>query len=234
MHPPIGALMPGIAIDAPSSILGGEAFLSQIYRAVRSSSSSEGSNVFNTLLMVMFDEHGGTYDHVAPPAATPPDPAKPEGQMGFTFDRLGVRLPILAISPWIPERTVVNGVHHHTSVIRTLRERWDIGEPLTRRDADAPDLTSILSLDEPRPPDDWPDPVAQPVPAFDESLVPLDAPLSPLAAAAFHGYLALMSALGVKVPEVEDDAPLQGREALAMVHEAAGELFPGLHRSGTT
>jgi len=229
MHPPIGALVPGAAIDSPSSILGGEALLSKVYQAVRSSSSSEGSNVFNTLLMVMFDEHGGTYDHVAPPAAVPPDPASPGGQMGFTFDRLGVRLPVVAISPWIPERTVVNGVHHHTSVIRTLRERWGIGGPLTQRDANAPDLAPVLSLDEPRPPEDWPDPVAQRVPEFNESLVPLDAPLSPLAAAAFHGYMALMSGLGVKVPEVEEDAPLQGREALAMVHETAGELFPGLH-----
>ena len=59
-----------------------------------------------------------------------------------------------------------------------------------------------------------------------------DAPLSPLAVAAFHGYMALMSGLGVKVPEEEDDQPLQGREALAMVHETAGELFPRLHRSG--
>jgi len=43
-----------------------------------------------------------------------------------------------------------------------------------------------------------------------------------------------MSALGVKVPEIDEGAPLRGREALAMVHETAGDLFPGLHRSGTT
>ena len=228
MHPPIGALMPGIAIDAPSSILGGEALLAKVYDAVRSSSSSEGSNVFNTLLMVNFDEHGGTYDHVPPPSATPPDPAAPAGQMGFTFDRLGVRLPAIAISPWIPERTVVNGVHHHTSVIRTLRERWNLGSPLTRRDADAPDLAPVLGLDVPRDPADWPDVVAQEVPEFDESLVPLDAPLSPLAAAAFQGYLALMQALGVTVPAIEAGAQLLGGAALEIVHDVAGDLFPAL------
>jgi len=232
MHPPIGALAPGLAIDSPSSILGGEALLSKVYQAVRTSSSSDGSNAFNTLLMVVFDEHGGTYDHVAPPSAAPPDQAKPPGQMGFTFDRLGVRLPVVAISPWIPERTVVDGVHHHTSVIQTLRRRWNLGEPLTQRDAGAPDLTAVLSLDEPRLPEGWPDPVAQPLPEFNESLVPLDAPLSPLAAAAFHGYLALMSGLGAKVPDVKEGTELRGREALALVHDTAGDLFPRLRSSG--
>jgi phospholipase C len=232
MHPPISALMPGFAIDAPSSILGGEALLGKVYEAVRSSSSPNGSNAYNTLLMVAFDEHGGTYDHVPPPAAAPPDPAAPVGQMGFAFDRLGVRLPIVAISPWIPERTVVNGIHHHASVIRTLRERWSLGEPLTQRDADAPDLVPILTLDEPRAPEDWPDVAAQAVPEFNESLVPLDAPLSPLAAAALHGYLALMSALGVTVPEVKEESQLHGREALAIVHETAGDLFPRLRQAG--
>jgi Phosphoesterase family len=43
---------------------------------------------YNTLLMIVFDEHGGTYDHVPPPAAIPPEPSAPAGQMGFRFDRL--------------------------------------------------------------------------------------------------------------------------------------------------
>ena len=99
-----------------------------------------------------FDEHGGTYDHVPPPAASPPDATAPAGQYGFAFDRLGIRLPAIAISPWIDERTVINDVHHHTSVIRTLRERWDLGEPLTQRDADAPDLAPLLTRDMPARP----------------------------------------------------------------------------------
>jgi len=227
MHPPEGALIPGLAMDAPSSILGGEALLAKVYQAVRASSAT-GSNAFNTLLMVVFDEHGGTYDHVPPPAASPPDPSAGAGQYGFTFDRLGVRLPAIAVSAWIPERTVVSGVHHHTSLIRTLRERWDLGAPLTQRDADAPDLAPVLSLQTPRQPEDWPDLVAQPVPAFDESLVPLDQPLAPLAAALFHGYLALMGRFGIAAPALPEGAPINGREALAIVHETAGDLFPGL------
>ncbi|MCX4985894.1 alkaline phosphatase family protein [Streptomyces sp. NBC_00572] len=228
MHPPESALLQGIPFDAPSSLLGGEALLAKIYDAVRSSTSTEGSNALNTLLMVVFDEHGGTYDHVPPPATVAPDPGAPPGQMGFAFDRLGVRLPAIAISAWLPARTVVTGVHHHTSVVRTLRERWNLGPPLTARDADAPDLAALLSLDQPRDPHDWPDVTAQQVPAFDQDLVPPDAPLNPLATALFHGYLALVGQLGAIVPAIDEKTPLNGREAMSIVHESAHTLFPGL------
>jgi phospholipase C len=181
MHPPIAALMPGLALDLPSALLGGELFLAKLYEAIRSADSQEGSNWWNTLFMVVFDEHGGTYDHVPPPKASPPDSNAPVGQYGFGFDRLGIRLPAIAVSPWIDEKTVINDVYHHTSVIRTLRERWDLGDPLTQRDADAPDLAPLLTRDTPRPPEEWPDVHPQPVPEFHESLIPPDKPLSPLA-----------------------------------------------------
>jgi phospholipase C len=84
MHPPENALFPGIAMDMPSSLLGGEALLARVYNAVRTSASARGSNVYNTLLMINFDEHGGTYDHVAPPPVPSPDPAGPAGQCAFT------------------------------------------------------------------------------------------------------------------------------------------------------
>ena len=232
MHPPIAMLLPGLAFDAPSGLLGGEAFLARIYDAIRGSASSGGSNWLNTLLMVVFDEHGGTYDHVPPPAASPPDPARPAGQMGFGFDRLGVRLPAIAVSPWISERTVVNDVHHHTSVIRTMRERWDLGPPLTGRDATAPDLAPLLTRDTPRAPDDWPDVLPQPVPDFDGSLIPLDAPLSPMAKALVAGSAELARSLDRTVPETPDLDGLTGAEGLALVLENVGHLFPGLRRSG--
>jgi hypothetical protein len=56
-------------------------------------------------------------------------------QFGFTFDRSGIRIPTLAISAWIPERTVVNDEHRATSLISTLRQRWNLGTPFTERDA---------------------------------------------------------------------------------------------------
>ena len=228
----VAMLLPGLAFDAPSGLLGGEAFLARIYDAIRGSASSGGSNWLNTLLMVVFDEHGGTYDHVPPPAASPPDPARPAGQMGFGFDRLGVRLPAIAVSPWISERTVVNDVYHHTSVIRTMRERWDLGPPLTGRDATAPDLAPLLTRDTPRAPDDWPDVLPQPVPDFDGSLIPLDAPLSPMAKALVAGSAELARSLDRTVPETPDLDGLTGAEGLALVLENVGHLFPGLRRSG--
>ena len=137
---PAGQQGPGLNWDPPSSLIGGEDLLARLYNAIRSSSSPTGSNYLNTTLLVTFDEHGGTYDHIAPPPAAPPDPAAPAGQFGFTFNRSGVRIPTLAISAWIPERTVVNQEYRATSVLSTLRERWNLGTPLTGRDATARSL----------------------------------------------------------------------------------------------
>ncbi|MET0828900.1 MAG: alkaline phosphatase family protein [Microbacterium sp.] len=225
MHPPINALMPGLEFDAPSSLLGGEALLARIYEAIRSSSSESGSNWWNTLFMIVFDEHGGTYDHVPPPAATPPDPSV-AGQYGFAFDRLGVRLPAIAVSAWVDDKTVINDVHHHTSVIRTLRERWDLGDPLTQRDADAPDLAPLLTRDTPRPPAEWPDVHPQPVPEFDEALVPLDKPLSPLAKAVVGGGVALARNIDPTAPDIPHVDQLDGAPALAALRATVGHLFP--------
>jgi phospholipase C len=233
MHPAFSMLTPGINMDPPSSLIAGEDLLARVYNAIRSSASQTGSNCFNTLLMIVFDEHGGTYDHVPPPTATPPDPAGPRGQMNFTFNRLGIRIPAIAISPWIPEKTVVTDTYHNTSVIRTLRERWNLGPPFTARDADAPDLSRVFTLDVPREPENWPDVVARPVPVLDQSMVPLDAPLSRLAQAVIMGFMALVKQLGQTVPEIEDPTKLKGGEAIELVHETCSHLFPGLRRSST-
>jgi hypothetical protein len=95
--------------------------------------------------MVNFDERGGTYDHVPPPAP-PPDPQAAAGQLSFRFDRSGVRVPAIAISAWIPERTVVNDQYRNTSVIHTLREHWPLGQPFSAREATAANLDPVLSL----------------------------------------------------------------------------------------
>ena len=152
MHPPFDLLVPGLTFDPPSSLLGGEALLASIYNAIRSSSSATGSNYLNTTLLVTFDEHGGTYDHVPPPPAVPPHAGAAPGQWGFTFDRSGVRIPTLAISAWIPERTVINEEHRATSLIATMRERWNLGPPLTARDASARSFATakLFSLSKPR------------------------------------------------------------------------------------
>jgi phospholipase C len=232
MHPPISALLHGLPWDPPSSLLGGEALLAKVYDAVRTSSTSSGSNYLNTLLLVAFDEAGGTYDHVAPPAAPPPDDAAPPGQMGFTFDRSGQRVPAIAISAWIPQRRVVTEEYRHTSLIRTLRERWSLGPPLTARDAVAADIAPILSLDTPRPPEQWPDVTPQPVPPFNTALLPPNLPLSVLGKGIFFGILAFEKSLGAKVPEISRDTDMTGAQAQEIIRNMSLEIFPGLRYSG--
>ena len=190
MHPAFSMQTPGLNLDPPSSLIGGEDLLARVYDAIRSSSSPTGSNYLNTLFMVVFDEHGGTYDHVPPPAATPPDPNGPRRADGLHLRPARHPPPgdrDLALDPREDRR---QRHYRNTSVIRTMRERWNLGPPLTARDADAADIAPVLTLDQPRAPEDWPEVTPRPVPNMDAALLPLDQPLSPLAQALVAGCLA--------------------------------------------
>ena len=99
-----------------------EVLLHEVYTSIKESAATSGSNAFNTMLLVTFDETGGTYDHVPPPPAVAPDGSAP-GEFDFAFDRLGVRVPALAISAYTAPGTVINAQMHHAAVIRTLCER---------------------------------------------------------------------------------------------------------------
>jgi len=136
----------------PHDIRYGEKLIADVYNAVRASQCWK-----NTLLVVTYDEHGGCYDHMPPPQAMPPD-ANPAG--AFTFNRYGVRVPAVLISPYIPPgskvRAVPQGLPHvgppypfdHTSIIATLSLLFNLPS-LTRRDAVAPDLLGPCSLADP-------------------------------------------------------------------------------------
>ena len=164
MHPPGACYLRHVLhLKPPNAMLGGEQLLADVYGAVRNSKSEQGSNWANTLLLVTFDEHGGTYDHVPPPRVPPPNPPTGHEEEGFQFDRSGVRVPTIAISAWIDQGMVVKEEFRHTSVIRTLRERWPIGGPLTARDASAADIAPVLSRAVPRPPEQWPEVVPRPL-----------------------------------------------------------------------
>jgi phospholipase C len=124
----------------------GEKLLKDVYEAIRNSPHWDQS-----VLLVLYDEHGGFYDHVAPPAATPPGDAQQEGNSrhGFRFDRLGVRVPALVISPHTARGTIDHTVHDHASALATLEHLFDL-QPLTRRDTGAPGVDHLLSLKAPR------------------------------------------------------------------------------------
>ena len=96
----------------------------------------------------------------------PPDPAAPAGEHGFTFDRSGYRVPAIIVSPWVAEGEVLNEEHRHTSLIATLREQWDLGDPFTARDAAARTFSHAFTLDTPPDPHTWPVPDPRPVPQF--------------------------------------------------------------------
>ena len=225
MHPAFDALFPDAPIDPPSSLLGGEALLATIYNAIRLSASAHGSNAWNTLLVITFDEHGGTYDHVPPPAVPSPDPGAPAGQLGFRFDRSGLRVPAIVVSPWVPAQTVVHAEYRNTSVITTLRNRWRLGSPLTGRDAIAPDLAPVLTLAEPRDPASWPQVSPRPVPPYTGVVPAPDAALHGLARAAFHATLALADRDGRSTPRLTAAEDICRADGLALLSDVAPDLF---------
>jgi len=169
-HPPVPTfVVDKIPIGEWSDVRAGDLLLHQIYSAVRASpvpagtGTTPGSNALNTLLLVTFDEHGGTFDHVAPgPAVTPDNPQVP-GDKGFLFDRLGVRVPTIAISAHTQANTVINRPLNHAAVIRTLCLKHGLPH-LTERDRNAPTIEDAFNLADTRLPHTWPVTTPRPVP----------------------------------------------------------------------
>ena len=155
-----------LAMDNPSSMLAGEAFLERVFTAYRSATSEAGPNVWDTPLLIGWVEPGGTYDHVPPEPVPPPDPAAPLGEFGFTFDRSGYRVPAIIVSPWVEPGSVYNEEYRHTSLIATLRKAWGLGDAFTQRDAAARTFDHVFSLATPRDPQTWATLTTRPVPEW--------------------------------------------------------------------
>lgn len=130
----------------PHNVAYGDQLVKAVYDAVRASPCWQ-----TTLLVITFDEHGGCFDHVPPPGAVEPGP--PAGGQTFRFDRFGVRVPAVVVSPYVAPGTVFRSAldqpFDHTSILKTLRKRFGVATPLTARDAAAPDLEPVLALDSP-------------------------------------------------------------------------------------
>jgi phospholipase C len=146
--------LPGVALVDPGFVNGeseenpadirlGERFAAQVVNAVTTGKAWE-----TTLLVWLYDEHGGYYDHVVPPRAIAPDaiaPRLPHGSTPGAYDQYGFRVPAVIVSPYARRNYVSRVVHDHTSVLKLIETKWNL-PALTFRDANADDLLDALDL----------------------------------------------------------------------------------------
>ena len=156
--------------ENPQDIRNGESFAAEVINRVM-----RGKGWPGTLLIWTYDEHGGYYDHVPPPAAVPPDDvegrcmaerpawarllqrilvpgmAEDAAHDGgpMRYDQYGVRVPAVIVSPYARPDFVLSDVLDHTSVLKLVEEKWNL-PALTRRDAAA--LSPLGALDFESPP----------------------------------------------------------------------------------
>lgn len=138
--------------DHPShDVYRGQMLVKQVYETLRASPQ------WNEMLFVItYDEHGGFYDHVPTPVKNVPNPDGMDGHISeysFSFDRLGVRVPTIFVSPWINKGTVLHGPDgptpfsqfEHSSLPATVKKLFNLqSDFLTMRDAWAGTFESIL------------------------------------------------------------------------------------------
>jgi phospholipase C len=142
----------------PTDARYGDHFIADVYEALRANEDAWKK----TLLVVTYDEHGGFYDHVVPPSDNVPNPdginsplpGDPSWVPAFQFDRLGVRVPALLVSPWIDPGTESRRLQH-TSVLATVKKLFGLPSFLTKRDASATPFDDLLTRRE-TPRDDTP------------------------------------------------------------------------------
>jgi phospholipase C len=131
----------------PGDVQYGQKFLADLTQAVMQSPQWS-----HTALIITFDEHGGIYDHVPPPPACAPDAiapiTNPQDNAPGGFDRLGVRVPLLVISPYAKPHFVSHAVYDHTSITRFIETRFKL-PALTARDANADPLTDLFDFKKP-------------------------------------------------------------------------------------
>jgi phospholipase C len=125
----------------PANIQLGQHFVWEQVKALTSSPLWPKSAMF-----VTYDEHGGLYDKVSPPPACPPDDIAPKlnPELGG-FDRLGFRVPLIVVSPWVQRHHVSHKVHSHTSVLRFIEAKFDL-PAITKRDANSDALLDLFDF----------------------------------------------------------------------------------------
>jgi len=156
--------------ENPQDIRKGESFAAEVISRVM-----HGAGWPRTLLIWVYDEHGGYYDHVSPPPAPPPDDVVGSSLIGTQtrlqallapllpgvvqnkekltegphhYDRYGFRVPAVIVSPYARPDYVCSEVLDHTSVLKLVQEKWNL-PALTARDAAATSPLAALDLDGP-------------------------------------------------------------------------------------
>jgi phospholipase C len=127
----------------PHDIMNAQDLIAQVYNALR----SNGALWESTLLVVLYDEHGGFYDHVVPPPANAPD----TNDFGYGFQQLGIRVPALLVSPWV-DAGPIQTLFDHTSLLKYLSDKWGLnpmGARVARAETFAPFIGQKLRSDTP-------------------------------------------------------------------------------------
>ena len=153
--------------ENPQDIRKGESFAAEVISRVM-----HGPGWADTLLIWTYDEHGGYYDHVAPPSAVPPDDVRGRSLVAHqsmlrsllkvlfpgyvrhaeqlvagpgAYDTYGFRVPAVIVSPYARPDCVLSDIFDHTSVLKLVEEKWNL-PALTRRDAAATSPLGALDL----------------------------------------------------------------------------------------
>lgn len=154
--------------ENPQDVQVGEGFAAKVINAVMA-----GRGWPKTLLIWLYDEHGGYYDHVPPPPAPSPDdvPGRSPLQRFFllrlllryagyakqieaaddgppSYDQLGFRVPAVIVSPFAKPGYVTDTVYDHTSILKLIERKWNL-PPLTRRDVVATEPLDALDFNHP-------------------------------------------------------------------------------------
>jgi phospholipase C len=129
----------------PHDVRLGEYLIAEVYDTLRASRYWEKS-----LLVVLYDEHGGFFDRVPPPDGVPNPDGKVAVDPPFDFTRLGVRVPAILVSPWVEKGQIDSTLYEHASLPATVEALFGLPEALTARDRAANTFLKNLSRSTPR------------------------------------------------------------------------------------
>jgi phospholipase C len=139
-------LDPDESYHPPHDITPAEQFLAKVYGAIQACPYRD-----EILFVITFDEHGGCYDHVAPPNnAVPPRPGSVSRDGSFDFTRFGVRVPTIVASSYVTPGTVFRSEgatpYDHTSILATLRDWLGINPSTFLATLPSPRITAAPTL----------------------------------------------------------------------------------------